>query len=381
MKITFVTSGLGTGGAEFALLRMCRAFGRRGARPSVVSLLDEGEVGPMLREIGVPVLALRLREPLAWARANHEFDRFCAVRQPQVVQGWMYHGNLAALHLARRGTPVVWGIRQSLLGNRDKAHTRFVIRTCALLSSRASCIVYNSASARRQHEALGFASARAMVIPNGLDLDEFRFDEEARQSIRSESGFGANQVVVGHVARFHPSKNHAGFLRAIARIAPSHPNLRVALAGAGIDADNQALRSLLSALALENHVTLLGRRTDVASLMSAFDIVCSSSTGMEGFPNVVAEAMSCGVPCVVTDVGDAPLVVGCSGRIVPPENEAALAAALHDLVGMTQEQRRTIGMQARSHIADHFAIDSVAGQYLRLYESLATLQAGSPCAA
>jgi glycosyltransferase involved in cell wall biosynthesis len=241
--------------------------------------------------------------------------------------------------------------------------------------------VYNSVAARTQHEAAGFAAAQGTVIPNGFDLDQFRFDEVARNGLRGALGVADGTVVIGHIARLHASKDHAGFLRAFARIAQTRPFVRAVLAGEGVEAGNAALGALVDQLGIRNRVSLLGRRTDIAALMASFEVFCSSSSGMEGFPNVVAEAMSCEVPCVATDVGDARAVVAGCGEIVPPSDVDSLANALARIVDMPVASRRALGAAARSHIAGRFAIDTVTHRYLQLYEALAAAQDVPACAA
>jgi glycosyltransferase involved in cell wall biosynthesis len=306
---------------------------------------------------------------------------FHALHAPDVLQGWVYHGNLAALCLAPAGRPVVWGVRQSLHGNQDKLTTRAAIRASARWSERPAAIVYNSGAAKVQHEARGFSARCSSVIPNGFDLDAFRFDAAARASVRRTLAIGPEHVVIGHIARFHPSKDHAGFLRAASMVAHRNEAVRVVLAGYGIDSANRTLTDLIAQLGLAGRVLLLGPRNDVAELMSAVDVFCSSSSGMEGFPNVVAEAMCCEVACVTTDVGDARALVGDTGAIVPPSSSEALCRALDRFVRMTASERRTLGNAARQRIRERYSIDAIANQYERLYESLIRTRVASSCAA
>jgi glycosyltransferase involved in cell wall biosynthesis len=380
MNITFVSTGLGIGGAELALLRLCKALRRGGARPAVVSLLDEGPLASQFQDCGTPLLSLHLRGPGAWTSMRRSLDSFHETRRPHVIQGWMYHGSLAALLLARRGTPVSWGIRQSLLGNKDKLGTRVAIRASAALSGRADAIVYNSSAARQQHEAIGFSGDRASVIPNGFDLGEFPVDSKTREVARTSLGISPDQVVVGHVARFHVSKDHATFLKAISNVVRSRPSVHAVLAGEGVDHQNRALAALVSQLGISTRISLLGRRSDVPALMRVFDVFCSSSAGMEGFPNVVAEAMCCEVPCVVTDVGDARVLADRHGEVVSPGDIDALSSALGRVVDMSPEARRHRGQAARRHIADWYGVESVAVKYVRLYESLVRAREDFACA-
>jgi glycosyltransferase involved in cell wall biosynthesis len=334
----------------------------------VVSLRSQGTIGPRLRADGVPVAALDLpgivAAVLAWTRLLGCLRSF----SPTLVHGWMYHGNLAALAAARRlGLPVAWGIRQSVdLGTRDKWLTRRIIGAGARLSKRADLIVYNSAVSRTQHESRGYEAARAVVVPNGFDTEAWRPDETLRPQVRAELGIGQDAPLVAQVARYHPGKDYPTLLRAAAQVVAGHPAARFMLVGEGVDSDNQALMPLVRELKLEEKVLMLGRRDDIGRLLAAADVAVLSSAGMEGFPNAIGEAMSCGVPCVGTRVGDLPHLIGDTGELVPASDPQALAAALMRLVSMPPAERRALGARARARIVDNFSIDEIAGRYANL---------------
>jgi len=177
-------------------------------------------------------------------------------------------------------------------------------------------------------------------------------------------------VVFGHVARFDPMKDHAGLLRAAAALVAARPQARLVLIGQGVDGANPALARAVAEYGLAGHAHLLGPRPDVAAWTAGFDVAVSSSVS-EGFPNVVGEAMACGVPCLVTDVGDSALVVGDAGRVVPPADAAALAAAAAALVDLGEDGRRRLGAAARARVAAEFGLPVVIGRYEAFYRDLA----------
>jgi glycosyltransferase involved in cell wall biosynthesis len=287
--------------------------------------------------------------------------------RPDVVQGWMYHGNLAALAAPSR-TPVVWNIRQSIGQlRREKAATAAVILAGAMLSRRPRAIVYNSAVSAREHESLGYRDDRTRLIPNGFDLERFRPESAARARLRASLGIPADALVVGLLGRFHPMKDHANFLAALGRVLPGTPSLHAVLAGRGLVPGNAALMGLLPPGAERARVHLLGEVADVPGLAAGLDVLCLSSGDGEGFPNVVGEAMACEVPCVVTDSGDAAAVVGDTGLVVPRADTAALAAALADMLGRSPEARAELGRAARRRVSERFSIASIAAQYEALY--------------
>ncbi len=188
--------------------------------------------------------------------------------------------------------------------------------------------------------------------------------------MRAELGIDRAAVAVGLPARFHPMKDHRTFLAAAARLAANRPDLVFVLIGPDITAANPALADAVGALGLSARVRLLGNRHDMPRIYPALDIVALSSAYGEGFPNVIAEAMSCAVPCVATDVGDAAEIIGSTGAVVPPRDAAALAAALERLIAAGPEQRRALGQQARRRIVDNYDLDDIVRRYEALYQEV-----------
>lgn len=368
MKVGFISTGLETGGAETALLRLLPSMRRLGIESTVVSLGSLGMVGPKLQRAGISVAALDLPRAMsaatAWPRLVTVLRKF----SPAVLHGWMYHGNLAALAAGRRlRLPVAWGIRQSLgLGTRDKWLTRRIIDAGALLSAQVHLIVYNSVAARAQHEARGYAAASGAVVPNGFDTEAFRPDPDTRASVRADLGIPDDAPVVVQVARFHAAKDYPTLLRAAARVVEAYPQARFLLIGEGVDESNPALVQLVREVRLEGQVRMLGRREDIARFLCAADVVSLTSAGMEGFPNAIGEAMSCGVPCVGTRVGDVPNLIGDAGEVVTPSDPESTARALLRMISLSPQERRALGGRARERIIDEFSIDRVAIRYADL---------------
>lgn len=374
LKILHVITGLGTGGAETALCRLVESL-RPPHFTHCVAALDASGVngtqcdrvrlaGAMLVNLGVVPSA---PNPLALLRLRNLTARWA----PHVAHGWMYHGNLAAT-LACSPIPLLWGIRQTLSeDNREKRLTRLVIRAGGWLGSRPKAIVYNSTISARQHEALGYPHGKSRVIANGIDALEFRPDPQARQAIRAELGIGESQFVVGHFARFHPMKDHATAMRAAVRFLETHKDAVFVFAGEGMDARNAALGDLIAIHGLAANVRLCGRRTDMARLTAAIDLGYSSSAWGEGFSNVIAESMACGVPCVATDVGAAAEIVQDGGMTVPPRDPIALSKAWLAIAGMDVDARRGLGEHARRRIVTQFSLAACAHAYGSLYRELA----------
>lgn len=339
--------------------------------PIVVSLMDEGTQGAAIRAVGIPVYTLNMQTYRSSPAALLHLRRLLSSLQPDVVHGWMYHGGLAAL-LAKRHAAAVIAIRQSIYDLRfEKMGTRLVIRALGQLASWMECgVIYNSAVSARQHETLGFPAGGSLVIPNGFDCERFRPDPDAGGRIRIELGIDEHALVIGHIANFRPMKDHACFLRAATLVAKNHPGVCFLLAGIGVDAGNPGIVKFLDDQALKGVVHLLSERSDVSDLYNASDIFCLSSSWGEGFPNVLGEAMACGVPCVTTGIGDTPELVGDTGRIVPPRDPIALAAALMELLALDQNERQAIGFRGRRRVIERYSLRSVVSRYEEMYTSL-----------
>lgn len=381
MRVTLVITNLATGGAEAMLLKLLTNLDRARFQPTVISLVGMGEVGPRIAALGVPVHALGMRRGgVPGPRALRRLARLLRQCQPDVVHTWMYHadllGGLAARAVGCRR--VIWGLRHSNLSKTEnKRSTLWVARVCALLSGAVPAQILScSARAKAVHAEIGYRDDKIHVIPNGFELDRFQPDAAARASVRADLGLPDEAPLVGLVARYDPQKNHAGFVQAAAQVAARMPQAHFVLAGAGVDAANGALQSAIAAQGLQQRMHLLGRRDDVPRLMAAFDVLASSSSYGEAFPNVLGEAMACAVPCVVTDVGDSAEIVGDTGRVVPPGDMDGLARELLAVLQLPVAERAALGGRARARVAAHYEIGHVTRLYEAFYEQV--LAAGRP---
>jgi len=374
ISLVHLITGTGTGGAELMLERLVSRIDRGSFDVRVISLTGVGEVGERMRLAATAVEGAGLRrgrlDPRApWIVAG--MLRGCA----DVVQTWMYHADLIggfAARLAGR-IPVAWNIRHSTLDpSRDRRTTILTARACALLSRAVpQAIVCCSNASKQTHERLGYDASKMIVIPNGFDTERFSPDPGARGRIRAELGIDPSAAVVGLVARLHPQKDHGTFLRAAGILLARRPGTRFVLCGEGVIPSDPSLARLLRDTGTGEAALLLGRRDDISALQAAFDVGASSAVGGEGFPNVIAEAMACGVPCVVTDVGDSEEIVGDTGIVVPAGDPEALAAGWERILSMPQAERARLGLAARGRIEERFDLASVTARYEELYRRLA----------
>ena len=382
--IAFITTGLYTGGAERMLYNLLSKIDRQRFQPVVISLMNRGVWGTKIDALDIPIYTIGMKEgkpPTPIIVSN----LITTVRQiqPDLLQGWMYHGNLAA-QVAKifcaRNIPVLWNIQHSMYSLKyEKLMSRLVIKSGAKLSQSASSIIYVSQTGKSQHEKIGYSSNNGCVIPNATDSCLFVPSQQAKQDVRSELGLAENDLLIGQFARFHPMKDHANFLHAAAFLLQNtsqntSQNLHFLLAGTEVNQDNQILTELIQKLGLSNRVHLLGERSDMPRLTAALDIMTVASAYGEAFPLVLGEAMSCAVPCVVTDVGDSAWIVGNTGKIVPPKNSQALANAWKQLLELGKEGRTALGQATRSRNIELFSLDSIVTRYEQEYENALSKQ-------
>lgn len=370
MRVLHVATNLEEGGAQAVLAALVAADA--GDSHEVVSLMGQGAWGPRIAARGVPVHALGMARGRATPAALLALWRLVRRLRPDVVQTWMYHADLLGGTAARLAgvRAVVWGIHNgNLEPDAVSRATRAVVRLCAAVSGRVPArIVSCSERAARLHAALGYPAGRIAVVPNGYDVARFSPDGAGRDRVRGELGVG-DGALLGTVARWHPHKDHATLAAALALLGDAGGAWACALAGEGMDAGNPALAALLARHGVAGRVRLLGRRDDVPALMSALDLHVLPSRG-EAFPNAVAEAMACGAPGVVTDAGDAALIVGETGWVVPVGDPPALAAAVRAALA---ERARPADWEARrracrERVVARFGLERMVEGYRAAWE-------------
>jgi glycosyltransferase involved in cell wall biosynthesis len=375
LRVVHVITGLGQGGAESVLWRLATFPGQE-VEHIVVSLTDDGIYGERLRAAGVTVHALGMPRGRITLGGFMALRRLIAGARPDAVQTWMYHADLIGGLAARLAgvRAVAWGIRNSGAHlERSSRSARMVLRACALLSGvLPGAIVCAAQDAAERHAAKGYRRDRMVVISNGYDLSRYAPDAAARARVRAQWGLDGDVPVIGCVARWDPLKDHANLLRAVAALVRDgrDAGLRCVLVGRGMTIDNPELMALVDKLGLRERLVLAGPSDDVPAVMNGLDLHVLSSCA-EGFPNVVAEAMACGVYCVVTDVGDAAYIVGDTGVVVPPEQPEALArgieTALRDVASRGQGRA---GAAGRARVLANFDLARMVRDYIAVWRRL-----------
>jgi glycosyltransferase involved in cell wall biosynthesis len=374
LKILHVITGLSRGGAETMLHKLIAELSKDGQSTHSIIALN-GENAFDFDSLGARVELANLANSLSSAAEIRRLRSFASSEEPDIVHGWMYHANAIACLIAPKATPLIAGIRCTLATKQEKVLTRASIWLGpALIRARNGRVVYCSEQSRQQHEAVNYPAENALVIPNGFDCELFKPDPQARDRLLHELQLDQGARLVGHAARYHPMKNHASLIRAFANVASKEKHAHLVLAGREVSPENGLLSSLVNEMGIGDRVHFLGERADMSGLLPAFDVYASSSAWGEAFPNVLGEAMACGVPCVATDVGESAMIVADTGRIVRPNDDAALAQAMLAILALSPDERKNLGSRARDRIARNFSLSQIAATYANLYRSLARAQ-------
>ncbi len=371
--ICHIITGLFSGGAEMMLYRVLQNGLKGPFVYSVISLTDIGPVGQRIRDIGIPVNALRMPRGFPDPRGILKLFFLLRYKRPHLVQTWMYHADLVGGVTAKIAgkLPVIWNIRHSdLYKEKVKSSTILTAHICAKLSRKLpNRIICCAENAKKAHINMGYDPDKLIVIPNGFDVEKFSPNTNTRSNIRKELGLPPEAKLIGMVARFHRLKDHKNFINAAAFFHVFEPNVHFLLCGRNVEWTNPELTNWIKKRNLDRYFHLLGEREDIPKIMAGLDIATLSSSG-EAFPNVVGEAMACGIPCVVTDVGDSAYIVGDTGVVVPPGDPHALAQAWKSILALSFEKRVEIGRKARMRIKDKFDLKSIVQKYQAVWMSV-----------
>lgn len=367
MKVVHVITGLGDGGAEGVLTRLC--LHAKGAGHIVISLMDEGKYGSVLKDAGVCVYSLGLNPSRPNPIKLFSLIKLIRKESPDVVQTWMYHADLLGGIAAKLAgvKAVFWGVRHSALEKgKSKRSTIMIAKLCAWLSpfipKKIICCAEKSSQV---HAGIGYQKSKLIVVQNGYDLSKFEPNAEMRIAVRDQCGVSNKISLLGMVGRYDPLKDHKNLLRSLSFLKDKS-NIKCLLVGDGLTHDNAELAQVISAHDLKDTVILAGQQTNISAIMNALDVHVLSSSS-EGFPNVLAEAMACGTPCVTTDVGDAAIIVRDTGWVIPAHNSQLLSAAISVAVdekvshpAKWQERQK----QCRSRVEENFSIEMMVNSYM-----------------
>jgi glycosyltransferase involved in cell wall biosynthesis len=356
--VLHVIPGLHTGGAEHRLTALVTAKRQQPFSQVVVNLrgstASDSTLTDSIRAAGIPVHQFGGHLASDFPVILFRLRSLIRQVQPVAIQSWLYYADLAslwALELSgwRATTRLYWGIRSSDMNLKQyRRSLRWTVSACAKRSARPDAVVANAFSGRDVHRALGYAPRAFPVIPNGIDTQRFRPNPSARARMRAQLALPDDKMLVIHVARVDPMKDHAS----LAAVAAALPDVQFIMAGAGTEQ-----------IAAPPNLKALAHRQDIQDLHAAADLLLSTSVFGEGFPNAIAEAMACGVPVVATDVGDSRRIVADTGVIVSPRDIAAMVTAITFIQTEPQPKRDARAAAARRQIEGHYTLDRMVNAF------------------
>lgn len=370
-RVLFLTRSLNTGGAQRQLTELVRAIDKSRFHITVASFYPGGIFWEEIRGIpGVRIVSLEKRGRWDLFGVWRSALKLLKETRVDVVYGYREGGNLIALPLARvAGAKLIWGIRDSSKRLPSDLVALGMFGLSAIFSRWADCVIYNSVCGRDIYISRGYCSRNDAVIPNGFDTRRFRPDAMARERQRTAWGIGPREKLIGVIGRLNPVKDHNLFMESAASVSRTYRDVRFVVIGGGNDDYKNSLQCRAQELGIVDRVLWAGENNEMVRVYNALDIVslCSKE---EGCPNVVGEAMSCGVPCVVTDVGDAALMVGSIGLVVPPGNPEAMAVAWGKLLDLPIDDLHQMGIAARKRVIREYGLEIMVERTSSLFESM-----------
>ena len=371
LRIVFLARSLGYGGAERQLVVLASGLRQRGHSVSVVTFYPGGELEPDLRSSGVRIRSLDKHGRWDVATFLTKLHRVLREESPNVLHSYLGMPNIVAgaTRSLFPGMRVVWGERAS---NMDLSHydwlSRFSTVLARVLSRTPDLVIVNSRAGFEYAAAHGYPRAKMIVIPNGIDAERFTPDGAARRRVRDEWQVGTERLV-GLVARLDPVKGHRTFLSAAAQLAHDRTDIRFVCVGDGDPEYGRAMQQLAAGLGIADRVRWVPARADMPAVYNALDVACVSSDS-EGFPNVLGEAMACGVPCVATNVGDVAWMLGRQASIAPVGDARELADRMRSLLELDAASIAAIAHEERERVVTQFSVASLVANTERALSSL-----------
>lgn len=371
ITIVHIITSLGVGGAERNLSNLVLGMDRNKFCNIVISLQDLGYWGTVLKAQGIQVYALDMQNSPLSIFKIFTLWKLLRKHRPDYVQGWMYHANVAALIVGKLAgiKNIFWNIRCSLMDlSKYKFSTTVIFKSGAWLAKFPTAIINNSQESMQQHIASGYNNKNWLHIPNGFDIHQLQPNAEIYNNFRLQHNLPEQAIIIGMIARYDPMKDHATFLKAAGILAKENPDVYFVCAGRNVNMQNVALKNLIIEQQIANKVLLLDQVNNVHELYPALDYLTQTSVFGEGFPNVVAEAMACGVECFVTDVGDSLAVIGSNGYKIAKSDPAGLAAQWQKAIAYRNV--KIPGSQiVRDRIVDNFSLQKIVAIYSEHYSA------------
>lgn len=361
MKIVFVITGLGLGGAEKQICLLADRLADAGNEIHIISLTGENIVKPENNHIEINRLDMK-KTPLGFLSGLLKLRNTIKKLKPDVVHCHMFHANimmrLAGL-LTHRPYRLICTAHSKNEGGKLRMYLyRFTDSLCDINTN------VSKEALDEYIDKKAFSNTKSLVIYNGIDTDKFSYKNEARVSLRKALAVNDSDQLILTVGRLTPAKDYPNLLNAFIQLPES---FKLVIIGEG--EVRQQLENIIHINALSDRVKLLGGISSVSDYYSACDLFVLSSA-WEGFGLVVAEAMACERIAVCTDAGGVKEVVGNANFIVPVSDPKALANKIISVSKLSEEQKAGIEKENRKHIINNFSIASVIDRWLNVYKTM-----------
>ena len=371
MKILHIITSLLDGGAEGVLYRLCTNDTTN--EHMVISLRGKGKYGELLTNQGVKVLTLNMKPKEFSIFAFVKLIKILKNENADIIQTWLYHadffGGIAARLAGKKN--LIWNIRHS---DFNKKYTKTSLIILIKILSKLSYflpkkIISCSKNSIKLHTNIGYQSNKMNYVPNGYDLQMFKPNPKKKLLIKNKFNIKNRFTLLGNIARFHPQKDHVNLLRALSIVKKNKIPFKCILVGFGIEKKNKILNNLIQKFNLKNELILLGQQNKINVIMNEIDVNILASGYGEAFPNVVAEAMASGTPCVVTDVGDSSLIVGDTGWVTKTSNSEELANNIKKAINKSKSKKwNYLCLKARKRIVKKFSIKKMIVSYNKIWK-------------
>ena len=370
MKIVHIITSMNKGGAETSLFKILKYSSSANAdiRHNIISFSNTNYYEKEIKELGYNFYKVNFKNKFFFYYYFFSLYKLLKMIKPDVVQCWMYHscllGGMASKLL--KVNKIIWCIRHS---NYQLYKTKFltilIIKFCAIISKIIPTdIVYCSSSSSNFHKSIGYDNNKKKLIFNGYDADYFKTNV-------NKNLFTNKPVIFGLIGRYNPQKNHELFIHSLSNIIKKNKsiNIKVYMYGKNIDCNNKSLNKLINSYNLESIIMLKGYCEDVRKAYQSIDFLTLSSSFGESFPNVLAEAMLMGVPCISTNIGEAKNILSNYGKIVEIDNSESLSKAINDYYQLfkTPKKYYEISMLSREHIKNNYSIKIMFTDYYKLW--------------
>jgi glycosyltransferase involved in cell wall biosynthesis len=371
-KVLILIRSLNIGGAEKQLLALMKNIDRTRIEPVIVTFYSGGDLLPDFLECQLRVLSAQKSGRWDIFSFLSKLIKIVRSENPDVVLSYLVAANLLAVILKPLFRParVIISIRHSFVRMEDYDRLNRVLYSLEnRLAGFSDRIIVNSFTGAKMAAQRGIPADKMVVIPNGIDTGQFHPDTKSGRESRRQFSLSEKDRIVGIIGRLDPIKDHATLLEAAGIVREQIPFFKLVIIGSGDGEYEQKLKTRVQSLGMESDVIWIPSQNNLLGIYNMLDVCVSSSIG-EGFSNVISEAMSCGTPCVATDVGDSAMIIEETGRMIPPGSVNEMAQAIRDLLDMPPNDRTNLGRKARERIMANFSIEKMVYATMTEIESL-----------